>query len=54
MIGGPADHSSKLGRGEFSDPERAERFEAESPDAYMRRRDFLARTADVVRDPVLP
>ena len=45
MIGGPADHSSKLGRGEFSDPERAERFEAESPDAYMRRRDFLARTA---------
>jgi phospholipase C len=45
LTGRPADHSSKLGRGELSDPESAERFEAENPDAYMRRRDFLARTA---------
>jgi phospholipase C len=45
LIGRPADHSSKLARGELSEPERAERLEAEHPDAYMRRRDFLARTA---------
>jgi phospholipase C len=45
LIGRPADHSSRLARGELSDPEEAERFEAEHPDAYMRRREFLARTA---------
>ena len=45
MIGRPKDHSSKLARGELSDPEAAERFEAEHPEAFMRRRDFLARTA---------
>ncbi len=45
MIGRPADHSSRLARGELADPEEAERLEAEHPDAYMRRRDFLARTA---------
>ena len=45
MIGRPADHSSKLARGELADPEEAERLEAEHPDAFMRRRDFLARTA---------
>ncbi len=45
MIERPADHSSKLARGELSDPERAERLEAEHPEAHMRRRDFLARTA---------
>ncbi len=45
MIGRPADHSSKSAQGEFADPERTERLEAESPDAYLRRRDFLARTA---------
>jgi phospholipase C len=45
LIGRPTDHSSKLARGELSDPESAERLEAENPDAFMRRRDFLARAA---------
>ena len=45
MIGRPEDHSSKLARGELADPEAAERFEAEDPESFMRRRDFLARTA---------
>ena len=45
MIGRPKDHSSKLARGELSDSEAAERLEAEHPDAFMRRRDFLARAA---------
>ena len=45
MIGRPTDHSSKLARGELSDSEAAERLEAEHPDAFMRRRDFLARAA---------
>jgi phospholipase C len=41
----PPDHSSRLGRGELADHERAERLQAEQPDAYLRRREFLARTA---------
>jgi phospholipase C len=41
----PPDHSSRLARGEMADPAEAERFAAEHPDEYMRRRDFLARTA---------
>jgi phospholipase C len=45
MIWRPADHSSRLARGELADPEMAERLEAEQPEAFMRRRDFLARTA---------
>ena len=45
MIERPTDHSSKLARGELADPEAAERLEAEHPEAFMRRRDFLARTA---------
>ncbi|MGH2965434.1 MAG: alkaline phosphatase family protein [Solirubrobacterales bacterium] len=45
MNGRPADHSSKLARGELTDPEEAERLEAENPDAFMRRREFLAKTA---------
>ncbi len=45
MIGQPRDHSSKLARGELADPERAERLEAADPEGFMRRRDFLGRTA---------
>jgi phospholipase C len=40
----PSDHSDRLGEGELT-PERGERFEAEHPDAFMRRREFLTRTA---------
>ena len=47
MIERPADHSSRLARGELADPEKAERLEAEHPDAFMRRREFLAKTAAV-------
>src|SRR5262245_24355421 len=47
MIGRPADHSSKLARGELADPEKAERLEAEHPEAIMRRREFLAKTAAI-------
>lgn len=32
-------------RGELADPERTERLEAAQPEAYMRRREFLGRTA---------
>ncbi len=45
MIGRPRDHSSKLARGELADPERAERLEAADPEGFMRRREFLGRTA---------
>jgi phospholipase C len=45
MVGRPEDHSSKLARGELADPERAERLEAADPEGFMRRREFLARTA---------
>jgi phospholipase C len=41
----PPDHSTRLARGELAPSERTERFAAEQPEAYMRRRDFLARTA---------
>ena len=47
MIGKPGDHSSKLGRGEGADPVENERFEREDRDGYMRRRDFVARTASL-------
>ena len=40
----PSDHSDRLARGELT-PERSERLAAEHPDAYMRRREFLGRTA---------
>jgi phospholipase C len=40
----PPDHSERLARGELT-PEGSERLAAEHPDAYMRRRDFLGRTA---------
>jgi phospholipase C len=45
MLWRPADHSSREARGELSNPEQTERLEAEHPDAYLRRRDFLTRTA---------
>jgi hypothetical protein len=45
MVGLPGDHSSRLARGELSDPAAAERLAAEDRDGYLRRRDFLARTA---------
>jgi phospholipase C len=41
----PADHSDHLARGELADRERSERLAAEHPEAHMRRRDFLGRTA---------
>jgi len=47
MLGLPGDHSARLARGELSDPEDAERLEAEDRDGYLRRRDFLTRTAAV-------
>jgi phospholipase C len=47
MAGRPADHSSRLGRGELGDPERAERLAAEDAEGYLRRRDFLLRTASL-------
>src|SRR5215204_5663193 len=47
MLGLPGDHSARLARGELSDPEVAERLEAEDRDGYLRRRDFLTRTAAV-------
>lgn len=45
VTGRPTDHSSKLRRGELADEEAAQRFEAAAPEAYLRRRDFLTRTA---------
>jgi phospholipase C len=45
MIGRPKDHSSKLARGELADPEHAERLEAADSEDFMRRREFLGRTA---------
>jgi phospholipase C len=47
MIRKPGDHSSKLGRGEGADPAENERFEREDGDGYMRRREFVARTASL-------
>ena len=45
IAGRPTDHTSRLARGELAAEESAERLAAEHPEAYMRRRDFLARTA---------
>jgi phospholipase C len=45
VIGRAADHSSKLAGGELADEAAAERLAAEYPDEFMRRRDFLGRTA---------
>ncbi len=45
MMRRPADHSSRLARGELADPERAEALERADRDSMLRRRDFLGRTA---------
>ncbi len=45
MIRRAADHSSRSARGELADPEAAARLEAVHPDEFLRRRDFLGRTA---------
>ncbi len=47
MIGRPADHSARLRRGELADEEAAARLEAAQPDATLRRREFLGRTAAI-------
>jgi phospholipase C len=47
MIERPADHSTRLARGELADEAGAERLAAEHPDEFLRRRDFLGRTAAV-------
>jgi phospholipase C len=47
VIGRPADHSSRLARGELADEHQAERLAAEHPEASMRRREFLGRTASL-------
>src|SRR5688572_4578550 len=43
----PSDHSDFDRRGEFADPEVLERELAENPEATLRRREFLSRTAAV-------
>ncbi|MDQ3573093.1 MAG: phospholipase [Actinomycetota bacterium] len=45
MIRRPFDHSAKVARGELADEAAAERLEALYPEAALRRREFLARTA---------
>jgi len=45
MIRRPSDHSARLRRGELADEDAAERLAAEQPEAAMRRREFLGRTA---------
>ena len=45
MMRRPADHTSRLARGELADPERAEALERTDRDSMLRRRDFLGRTA---------
>jgi phospholipase C len=45
LIQRPFDHSSRLRTGELADEETAERLEAEQPEATLRRREFLGRTA---------
>jgi phospholipase C len=47
MIGRPADHTSRLSRGELADEGGIERLRSEDAEAYMRRREFLARTASL-------
>ncbi len=41
----PVDHSSRLARGELADPEAVERLAGEHPEEFLRRRDFLGRSA---------
>ncbi|MDX6585775.1 MAG: phospholipase [Solirubrobacterales bacterium] len=43
----PSDHSDSFNRGELADPEALERAMAQNPEATLKRRDFLARTAAV-------
>ncbi|MDQ3729158.1 MAG: twin-arginine translocation signal domain-containing protein, partial [Actinomycetota bacterium] len=43
----PSDHSESYNRGEFAEPEALERAMASNPEATLRRRDFLGRTAAV-------
>ena len=43
----PSDHSDFEKRGEFADPDVFERELSQNPDATLRRREFLARTAAV-------
>ncbi len=45
MIRRPPDHSSTFARGELADPQEAERLAAEQPGEFLRRREFLGRTA---------
>jgi phospholipase C len=45
VIGRPVDHSSRLARGELADEAAAERLATEHPAEFMRRREFLGRTA---------
>jgi phospholipase C len=45
VIRRPSDHSHFLRRGELADEEASERLEAAAPEAALRRRDFLGRTA---------
>jgi len=45
VIRRPPDHSSRLAGGELADEAEAERLEALNPEATLRRREFLARTA---------
>ena len=49
MIVRPADHSAKLARGELSDPARVEELEQRAGEDILRRRDFLGRTAALVK-----
>ena len=41
----PIDHSSRLAQGELAASDATERLASEQPDDYLRRRDFLGRTA---------
>ncbi len=45
MIGRPTDHTSRLRRGELANEQENERLAVAHPEAHMRRRDFLGRTA---------
>ena len=45
MIRRPADHSSTFAAGELADPAEVERLESRNPEAVLRRREFLGRTA---------
>jgi phospholipase C len=47
VIGPAPDHSSKLAQGELADPGLVERLESEDREGFLRRREFLARTASL-------